>query len=69
MQDLADLHPTLTRSELQLCCYISLGLTAKDIATLTQRSVRTIETIKYNLKKKLNVDSPTDVYLRSMRNI
>lgn len=69
MQDLADLHPTLTRSELQLCCYISLGLTAKDIATLTQRSVRTIETIKYNLKKKLNVDSPTDVYLRSIRNI
>ena len=49
-----------------MAAYILLNLNAKEIAQLTNRSVRTVDTIKYNLRKKLNVSRPTAVYLREI---
>lgn len=63
---LAARHPNLTRAEINMAAYILLNLNAKEIAQLTNRSVRTVDTIKYNLRKKLNVSRSTAVYLREI---
>lgn len=62
---LYELHPDLTSNETRMCAYIMLNLSGKEIASLTCRSYRTIETVKYRLHKKLGLDSEsTQAYLR-----
>ena len=43
-------------------------MSTKEIASLTNRSVRTIDSIKYRLHKRLGLDSgtSTESYLRSL---
>lgn len=49
------LHPTLTPTELRVCCYIKMGLSSKDIAPLFNISYRSVEMTRYRLRKKLNL--------------
>lgn len=58
-------HPDLTKAELDLCCLIASGLANGEIADITQRSIRTVEAIKYTLRKKLNIAESTDTYIRT----
>lgn len=58
------LHPDLTQGEIRLCGYMQIGLSSKEIATLTNRSVRTVDNIKYNLRKKLGISEQTESYIR-----
>ncbi len=60
------LHPDLTNAEIRMCVFILLNRTNKEIATILNRSTRTIETIKYNLRKKLGITETTESYLRSI---
>lgn len=53
--NLSRIHPDLTKGEKRMCAYIRVGLSSKEIATITNRSARTVETIRYRLKKKLNL--------------
>jgi tetratricopeptide (TPR) repeat protein len=56
LQDkLLKIAPDLQSSELQLCAYLYLDFTTKEIAESTFRSTRTIENRKYSLRKKLGV--------------
>lgn len=50
-----DMHPDLTKGELRMCAYMLTGLSTKEIAAITNRSSRTVETVKYRLRKKLNI--------------
>lgn len=58
------LHPDLTKSEVRVASYIYIGMTSKEIAQMTGRSVRTVDSIRYSLRKKLQIDIPTESYLR-----
>lgn len=49
-------HPDLSPNEIRMCAYIMMNLTTKEIASLTNRSARTVETVKYRLHKKLSLD-------------
>lgn len=51
--------PDLTRNELDVCAFIRMGYTSKDIASATNRSVRTIELIRLAIRKKMGL-SPND---------
>lgn len=62
--NLHKLHPSLTPSETRMCAFILTGLTVKEIAILTNRSSRTIESIRYTLRKKLGINCPTESYMR-----
>lgn len=59
-------HPDLTNAERDMCAYILMGLQPKEIATLTNRSVKTINCIRYNMRKKLGISTAesTEAYLR-----
>ena len=59
-------HPDLTKTEMNMAAYVLLNLNSKDIAQMTNRSVRTVDNIKYNLRKKLAITEPTAVYLRRL---
>ncbi len=65
---LREAHPELSRGELRMCAFIIMGLSTKDIATISHRSVRTVESMKYRLNKKLNFESgqTTESYLHSL---
>ena len=58
------LHPSLTPAEIRMCAFILCGMTVKEIALLTSRSYRTVESIRYSLRKKLEIDTSTETYLR-----
>lgn len=57
-------NPDLTKSELRMCAFIRAGMSSKEIAIATNRSVRTVDSIKYNLRKKLGIEESTDAYIR-----
>lgn len=58
------LHPNLSHAEIRMSGFIHIGLTTKEIATLTNRSVRTVENIKYTLRKKLDIEESSETYFR-----
>lgn len=50
-------HPEINKNELEVCAYIILNYSTKDIARYTKSSVRSIESKKYRIRKKLNINS------------
>jgi tetratricopeptide (TPR) repeat protein len=48
-------YPSLSPSELRLCSYLRLNLSSKEIADLQNKSVRTIETTRFSLRKKMEL--------------
>ncbi len=60
-EKLARLHPDLTSGERRMCAFVRAGMKTPEIATLCHRSPRTVESMKYRLKKKLSI--PTDLSL------
>lgn len=65
-ENLTRKHPDLTKGEKRMCAYIKMELSTKEIAAITVRSTRTVETIRYRLRKKLGLpdDISTEYYLR-----
>ena len=57
MQKLRHNYPDLKKNDLKLCAYLRMGLSSKEIASLLNVSVRSIETARYRLRKKLGMDS------------
>ncbi len=61
-------HPDLSPTEIKICSFIRLNMTSKDIAAITNRSVRTIESTRNSIRKKigLNPDESLAKYLLSL---
>lgn len=51
--------PELTKSEKQMCALLRLQLSSKEIATIKNISTDSVKTLRYRLRKKLNL-SPED---------
>jgi len=56
IQKLKELSPTLTFDELKVCSLLKMNLTSKEIAGKLNLSIRGIETKRYRIRKKLNLD-------------
>lgn len=54
-------YPDLTPIEARMCAYLALNLSSKEIAGLTNRSLRSVESVRYRLNKK--IDIPKDMTL------
>lgn len=52
---LMDKHPNITEKEKRLCAFLALGLSSKEIAQITFREVRSIESSRNRLRKKLDL--------------
>ena len=56
---LSKINSKLTPKDLKLCAYIKMNLSNKEIAPLMNITVRGVETHRFRLKKKLNLDQET----------
>lgn len=50
---LTEAHPNLTHGEIRMAIYIVMGKTSREIAGMINRSVRTVETVRYHLGRKV----------------
>lgn len=57
IQKLINLYPELKKNDLKLCAYLKMGLSSKEMASLLNTSVRSIETARYRLRKKLYLNN------------
>lgn len=67
-QILLQKHPDLTPTELKICAYLRLNISTKEISQLTSRSVRTIESIRTDVRKKMKLKASDNLinYLISL---
>ena len=62
LEQLASLNRSLTIPDLRLCAYLRAGQTTKEIANMTGLSVRSIESRRYRLRKKLDLDRDVSLH-------
>ncbi len=58
---LLDIAPTLVAAEIEFCVLLRLNFETKEIARYTKSSVRSVESKKYRIRKKLNIPSTMDI--------
>jgi DNA-binding CsgD family transcriptional regulator len=61
MQRLKDQYPQLTSRDLKLCAYLRMNLDSKEIASLMGLSVRGAEDLRYRVRKKMQLDTTTNL--------
>lgn len=59
--DLKAKFAEITPNEEKLCAFLRLNMTTKEIASLTNNSVRGVETSRYRLRKKLNLNEDVNL--------
>ncbi|WP_139422261.1 tetratricopeptide repeat protein [Chryseobacterium mulctrae] len=66
---LIEIDPKLRVTELTLLAYSYLGFNSKDVALYTFKSVNTVRSRKYNLRKKLNIlpEENMELWLKNLR--
>ncbi|RXG33049.1 regulatory protein, luxR family [Leeuwenhoekiella marinoflava DSM 3653] len=66
---LKEIDPGITKRELRLCAFVKMNLTNKEIAPLLNISTRGVETARYRIRKKLNInDESFNAYLENLAN-
>lgn len=60
-KQLRSTYPDLTPKDQKLCAYLRMNLTTKEIAPLLYISVRGVEISRYRLRKKMGLDSNTNL--------
>ncbi|MBQ4818547.1 triple tyrosine motif-containing protein [Aquimarina sp. MMG016] len=67
LERIKDEYPDLNHRELRLCAYLKLNLSSKEIAPLMGISYRGVESLRFRLRKKMNLDTSinlTDYIIR-----
>lgn len=59
--ELQNRYTDLTPKDLKMCAYLRLNLSTKEIADLLNQSSRGVETSRYRLRKKLDLDNDTNL--------
>ena len=49
-------YPALSPTEVRVCSFLRLNITSRDIATLTHRSIRTVENTRNNIRAKMKIN-------------
>lgn len=58
---LITLHPSLTETELRHCMFIKLHMQTKEIAKILLIDPRSVQTTRYRIKKKMNLNEEIDI--------
>lgn len=54
-------HPNLSSNEIKLCAYLKLNLSSKEIASLMNVAITSVEQSRYRLRKKINLDKDANL--------
>jgi len=60
-QNLLEKYPDLTSKELRLCAFLKLKMNTKEIANLTNLSVKTIEVYRSQIRRKFRISKSTNL--------
>lgn len=60
-ESLQKAYPELTYRDLRLCSFLRLGLSSKEIAAITLKEVRSVESARNRLRKKMGLDSEVNL--------
>ncbi|WP_299715643.1 tetratricopeptide repeat protein [uncultured Tenacibaculum sp.] len=68
LKNLKNLHPNLTKTDIEVCSFIKIGLSRKEISNLRKTSLDAIKSTRFRLKKKLNLTAKDslDEYIKSL---
>lgn len=68
LKRLGEMYPDLNISDKKLCAYLKMDLSSKDIAPLMNMSVRSVETNRYRLRKKMGLERDVNLadYLQKL---
>lgn len=71
MKHLSTHYPDLKMNDRKLCAYLRMGLSSKEMASLLNTSVRSIETARYRLRKKLGMEQGNNLseFIQSIKDI
>ena len=58
---LKDKYPELTHNDLKLCAFLKLRMSTKEIASITFQSLNSINVARYRLRKKLHLETDTNL--------
>lgn len=61
-ENLNNFAPKLSPNEKKFCFLLFMKFSTKELATILNLSVRSTQTKKYNLRKKLNLDAEVELY-------
>ena len=61
LEKIKKVHPDLTPNDLRFCAYLRLNLSSKEMAPLLNISLRSVETKRYRLRKKLGLDQDSSL--------
>lgn len=61
LKRLGEQYTHLSPNDFRLCAYLRMNLSSKEIATLMNISVRGVEASRYRLRKRLNLDTETNL--------
>lgn len=60
-ENLREKQPDLSSNEIKLCAYLKLNLSSKEIASLMNVAITSVEQSRYRLRKKMNLDKDTNL--------
>jgi DNA-binding CsgD family transcriptional regulator len=60
--------PNLISSELEICALLKLNLSTKEIAIATNSTIKAIENKKYRIRRKLEINTETDINIHIINN-
>ena len=60
-ENLQKAYPALTYKDVRLCSFLKSGLSSKEIASITFKEVRSVESARNRLRKKMNLDADVNL--------
>ncbi len=62
LKNLKDKYPALNQNDHRMCTFIKMNKSTKEIATFLNLSIRGVETSRYRLRKKMNLEGDDNLY-------
>ncbi|BFN38207.1 helix-turn-helix transcriptional regulator [Fidelibacter multiformis] len=67
IRHLSKSFPNLKTAEFRVCCFLRAGYTTRQIAEISGRTLRAVETTRYRLRKKMPLKRHEDLALFLMK--
>lgn len=68
-KNLRQLYPGLSPADEKLCAFLRLNMSSKEIAAITQQSIKSVEVARARLRKKLNLTNTTSNLVTHLSNL
>lgn len=60
-------HPSLTKTDIEICMLMKVGLSKKEIANLRNTSTEAVKKSRQRIRHKLNIEGNVEEYLKSIK--